>query len=187
MKFFSSLLLCALLLAAGPSPAADSDDDVYKEDAIRPYIDRMPTEDETPKEQKLVIPPWPQEKNLVEIDIGRYGFNYRLLVDTASVSVGDDRIVRYTAVLRSKSGVDNVSFEGIRCPRYQFKRYAYGSDGKFYTVGASDWTRIHQTRQDIYRRLLADEYFCPLPSGDPAAVIVDKLKRSARDVYPEQE
>jgi len=186
MKSISWLLLCTLLLATGPSPAADYDDDVYKEDAIKPYIEALP-EAKAPKEQELVIPPWPEEKHLVEIDIGRYGYAYRLLIDTASVSVGADRIVRYTAVLRSKSGVDNVSYEGIRCVQYQFKRYAYGSGGTFYPVSGGDWKRIHQTRQDIYRKLLADEFFCPLPGGDQAKVIVSKIKRSARDSYPEQE
>lgn len=186
MKSISGLLLCALLLSAGSAPAADSDDDVYKEDAIRHYIDNLPEKAE-PKEQKLVIPPWPQEKNLVEIDIGRYGYSFRLLVDTASISVGEDGVVRFTAVLRSNSGVDNVSYEGIRCARQQYKRYAYGSGGTFYPVGAADWKRIHQTRQDIYRQVLADGFFCPVPSGDAAATIVRKLNVAAHDTYPEQE
>jgi hypothetical protein len=178
MKIPASLLLCALLLQAGPLPAADSDDDVYKEDAIRSYIDTLPEEVAEPEEEKMAIPPYPREQDLVEVDVGRYGYPYRLFVDAASVSVGKDRIIRYTALLRSKSGVDNVSYEGIRCPRHQFKRFAYGSGGRFYPASSSDWKRIHQTRQDIYRKVLADEFFCPLPGGDQAAQIVARLRRS---------
>lgn len=177
MKFPARLLLCALLLQAGPSSAADSDDDVYKEDAIRSYVDTL-EEAAEPEEQKLVIPPYPREKDLLEVDIDRYGYPYRLFIDAASLSVGDDRIVRYTALLRSKTGVDNVSYEGIRCPRHEYKRYAYGSGGKFYPATAGDWTRIHQTRQDLYREVLANSYFCPLPTGDQTAVIIARLKRS---------
>jgi len=185
MKTIHKLLLCAALLSAGPLPAADSGDDVYKEDAISPYIDTLPDEVSEPEEQKLVIPPYPRQQDLIEIDVGRYGYPYRVFVDAASLSVGKDRIVRYTAVLRSRSGVDNVSFEGIRCPRHQFKRYAYGSGGRFYPRSNADWERIHQIRQDIYRKVLADEYFCPLPAGDQVQQILGKLRRSgsARDSF----
>lgn len=180
MKLIPRLLLCVLLLPAGPSLAIDSDDDVYKEDAIRSYVDTLPEEIAEPEEEKLAIPPYPREENLIEVDVGRYGYPYRVFVDAASLSVGKDRVVRYTTVLRSPSGVDNVSYEGIRCPRSQFKRYAYGSGGEFYPATRTDeWKRIHQTRQDLHRKLLADEYFCPLPAGDQVAQILARLRRSA--------
>jgi hypothetical protein len=179
MKPAIRILFCALLLSAGPLPAAvDSDDDVYKEDAIRPYVDQQSEETKDAEDLPLVIPPYPSPENLLEVDISRYGYPYRLFVDAGSVTVGDDRIVRYTAVLRSPSGVDNVSYEGVRCSGSRYKRYAYGSGGKFYPATGSQWKRIHQTRQDAHRKVLVDEYFCPLPGGDQAAQIVARLRRS---------
>jgi CNP1-like family len=185
MKSISKLLLCALLLSsAGPLPAAGSDDDVYKEDAIKPFLDRLPEEVPQPEEEPVVIPPYPLEKNLVKMDIDRYGYAYQAYVDTASLSVGKDRVVRYTVVLRSPAGVDNVSYEGLRCTRNEFKRYAYGSGGRFYPVTNPDWQRIHQVRQDIYRKVLADEYLCPIPGGNQVAQILARFERSTRDRFP---
>lgn len=184
MNFISVLLLCLSLLSVSPLRAADNDDDVYQEDAIKPFLDTLPEAGDEEKEQPLVLPPYPHEENLIEVDSARYGFPYRLFVDSASLSVGEDRVVRYTAVLRSDSGVDNVSFEGIRCVRRQFKRYAYGSVGQFYPLANNDWQYIRQTRQDIFRKLLADDYFCPLPVGDQAAELVKRLKHSVDYAVP---
>jgi hypothetical protein len=98
-----------------------------------------------------------------------------LLVDTGSMSVGEDRVVRYTVVLRSGAGVDNISFEGLLCSRNQYKRYAYGSGGAFHPLANTDWQRIRHNRQDVYRRVLED-YLCPLPGGDPVPQLVKRLK-----------
>ena len=166
-------MVCALLSLAGPVSAVD--DDVYNDEALSNLKYRPPPGSEW-QEQDLVIPPYPQEDGLVKIDIDRYDYPYTLFVDSNSVSVGDDDIIRYTAVLRSKSGVDNISFEGILCNRHQYKRYAYGNAGQFYPVPNSDWRRIQKKRQDIYRNLLADFYFCPLPDGDRVPQLIDRLK-----------
>ncbi len=178
MKYLRLLLLLIPLLAAAQARAADGDDDIYQEDALKPLLDKLPSEkDQEKKEQALVLPPYPSEKNLLEVDVARFDFPYRLFIDSASLSVGDDRIVRYTAVLRSQSGVDNISFEGIRCPSHEFKRYAYASGGRFHVLGGAQWQRIHSTRQDYFRRVLADDYLCPLPGADQVAGIIHKLKR----------
>ena len=173
-------LLVFLLLSPGLVSGASDDDDVYKEDAIKHHIYKPPPGSEW-KEQGLVVPPYPSDDNLISIDVGQYDFPYKVFVDSASLSVGKDRVVRYTVVLRSKSGVDNVSFEGIRCNRNQYKRYAYGTNGQFYPLPVNDWAFIRRQRQDIYRTVLYNEFFCPLPTGDAVAVIRSKLKSSGND------
>ncbi len=178
MKFLKLLLLTAALSAAAQAHAANGDDDVYEEDALQHSLDNAPDETaQKEKEQALVLPPYPKDENLLEVDVARYDFPYRLYIDTASLSVGEDRIVRYTAVLRSQSGVDNISFEGMRCPSHEFKRYAYASGGRFHTIEGAQWQRMRKTRQDYFRRVLADDYFCPLPGADQVAGIIRKLRR----------
>jgi hypothetical protein len=177
MKASAKLFLCAALLCAPARAADDPVGDVYKEEAIQPYIDRLPDEPEAGAERPVEIPAYPREQDLVEVEVGKHGYNYRVFVDSSSLSAGDDQIL-YTAVLRSPSGVDNVSYEGIRCARHQFRRYAYGSGGRLHPLSNGGWQRIHRNRQNVYRNVLADEYFCPLPSGDAVAQIRARLERS---------
>ena len=77
--------------------------------------------------------------------------------------------------LRSKSGADNVSFEGIQCRGRKVKRYGYGSAGNMVAAGRSEWRFIKKSRQDSYRNLLADAY-CPPPMGNVRQGIINKLK-----------
>jgi hypothetical protein len=174
MKRIGLFLVCAVLSLAGPVSSA-GDDDVYNDEALR-NLKYKPAPGSEWKEEDLVVPPYPSEDGLVKVDIDRYDYPYTLFVDTKSVSVGKDDIIRYTVVLRSKSGVDNVSFEGLLCNRHQYKRYAYGNEGKFYPVPNADWRRIQDRRQDIYRNVLAGDYFCPMPTGNPVPQLIGRLK-----------
>jgi hypothetical protein len=175
MNKISALLACLLLTPAVVPGATDYDDEVYKEDAIKHHTYK-PAPGSEWKEQGLVLPPYPGDDALISIEVGRPDYPYMVFVDDASLSVGKDRVVRYTVVLRSKTGVDNVSFEGILCNQLQYKRYAYGANGRFHTLPVKDWAYIRSRYQDIYRAVLAEEFFCPLPVGDILAEIRYKLK-----------
>jgi len=128
------------------------------------------------KEDAVVIPPFPQADDLIEVDLSLPEFPFTLFIDPKSLSVGKDRVIRYTVVLRSKNGVENVSYEGIRCQHSKVQRYAYGSGGRFRPVRNRDWRFIRKDGQDRFRTELVDHYFCPLPLGDTERQILDKLK-----------
>jgi hypothetical protein len=74
------------------------------------------------KEEAVVMPSYPPADNLLEIDLSLPEFPFTLFIDPQSLSVGKDRVIRYTAVLRSRNGVENVSYEGIRCKHSQVQR-----------------------------------------------------------------
>jgi hypothetical protein len=133
------------------------------------------------KEMDVTLPAYPGEDALVAVSTGVSDYPFTVLIDLDSVSVGPDRVVRYTVVLKSRSGTENISYEGIMCNRGKVKRYAYGTDSGFQRTPSSDWRFIRRNRQDLYRKVLADRYFCPLPSGDMVAVIRDKLKARGHD------
>jgi hypothetical protein len=127
------------------------------------------------KEQAVVIPSYPRAEDLIEVDLSLYEFPYALFIDSKSLSVGKDGVVRYTVVLRSANGVENVSYEGIRCRHSKVQRYAYGSGGEFRPVRNREWRFIRKDGQDRFRTELVNDYFCPLPLGDKERQILDKL------------
>jgi hypothetical protein len=122
-----------------------------------------PVEPEAPwREAAVPLPPYPREENLTAFLItGPSSFKY--FADTESVRIDDDRVVRYSLVIRSGSGVENVSFEGIRCETREFKVYAIGTnDRTWLPLGNSEWKRIEKSGQNDYRYSLHHYYLCPI-------------------------
>ena len=174
MLLKSILFLFACL---GLSQTAMSAEDVFHDEgdgaAFHPY--KAPPGSEW-KELDVTLPAYPRKDALLAVDIGRFDYPFTVFVDPDSLSIGKDRVVRYTVVLQSPSSAENVSYEGIMCGQRKVKRYAYGSNGQFRPMPGSDWAFIRRNRQDLYRMVLADHYFCPLPSGDRIGVIRDRLE-----------
>ncbi|VAW78326.1 hypothetical protein MNBD_GAMMA13-1851 [hydrothermal vent metagenome] len=169
-------IISILLLGLGFWQVSAVAQDVFDEDddeAERPY--QKSANDEW-RELGVTLPAYPRSDDLVAVDVARFDYPFSVFVDPGSVSVGEDRVIRYAVVLRSRSGAETVSYEGVRCSQGQYKRFAYGNNGEFRPVPTSDWTFIRRTRQDFYRRVLAADYFCPLPGGDHAAGIRARLK-----------
>ncbi len=171
-------LLCCVVGVTGPGVASAvdpvSDGELYGEEYSPGYVARP--EDEKIKEDAAILPSWPSEQNLIRVNLSLVDFSYSLLIDEKSFSVGKDRIIRYTAVLRSAGGVDNIVYEGISCNRGKVKRYAYGSRGQFRTVRKPEWRFVRKKGQDRYRHELIENYFCPLPMGDFERELLDRLK-----------
>ncbi|MCW5605336.1 MAG: hypothetical protein KIT18_12415, partial [Burkholderiales bacterium] len=59
------------------------------------------------------IPAYPKSENLLPFDAGS-ATSHRFFIDAASISVGEDGVIRYTLMIRTAGGATNVSFEGIR-------------------------------------------------------------------------
>jgi hypothetical protein len=85
---------------------------------------------------------------------------FRFFVDASTLSVDNEGIVRYVLVARSPSGVENVSFEGMRCVTNEYRIYALGRDGSW--VGRpTDWRPIDPKTVSRWHNELARNYFCP--------------------------
>lgn len=142
-------------------------------------------EDKPWEEQKWSLPPYPAMDGLVGFDAGPTSA-FRFFVDPASISVGDDGVIRYTLVARSASGALNVSYEGIRCASRERRLYAFGREDKTWAPArTSEWTRISLS---AHHAALADEYFCPVRGAVRTAdEAVSALKRGghpgARSLY----
>ncbi len=88
---------------------------------------------------------------------------YRYFIDTASLSVATDRVVRYTIVMVSPSGSRSGFFEGLRCASDEIKTYGYlGGDGRIRWRSRVRWQALTAHSQGVYgyRQQLAEMYLC---------------------------
>lgn len=118
-------------------------------------------DEKSSQEQPVRLPPYPKEENLARIEIGPVT-NFQFFVDTESISVGADGVIRYTLVARSAGGAFNVSFEGMRCKTLERKLYAFGRpEGTWSQARKSDWSTIRRLQVNPVHAVLAEDYFCP--------------------------
>jgi hypothetical protein len=120
-------------------------------------------DDEGPKawkELELKLPPYPKPGNLIEFEGGAASTN-RFFIDTESISVGSDGVVRYTLVTKAAGGAENISYEGIRCDMQQQKYYAFGRrDETWSNARRSEWRRIEYKDLNRQHGVLFANYFC---------------------------
>ncbi|MCP3848865.1 MAG: hypothetical protein GY694_01315 [Gammaproteobacteria bacterium] len=117
------------------------------------------------KEGGSFLPPYPQDSDLLEVAGPPSYQNYQYLIDGKTLSIGDDGVVRYSLVIRSTNGSDNVMFDGLRCTNRQIKNYAYGStdmDGnkKFIERQDASWKPFRSTGVMGYGPIFMSSYFC---------------------------
>jgi hypothetical protein len=104
-------------------------------------------------------------------------------VDAASISVGEDGVVRYVLVARSAQGAESVSFEGIRCSTSEYRIYATGlADGRWAPTRASSWRPIAPRSVARWHNALSREFFCP--SGRPIRNAAEGVLALRRGDHP---
>ena len=111
------------------------------------------------KEADIKLPAYPKQENLIEFYVSPTT-EFRFFIDRQSLSVGNDGVVRYTLLARSPSGVENVTYEGIRCAARAYRVYAYGREAKW-AERDSDWRDIEPKTMQRSHYALWREYLCP--------------------------
>ena len=127
------------------------------------------------REQSVELPDYPVGSRLAEISVQTGNFPYDVFVDTGSLSLGRDGVVRYTVVVRSHAGAENIAFEGLHCKERTFRRLAYGSDGKWQPIVGSDWQAVKPGGMNHYRYVLYRDYLCD--PANPVMKISDMIQR----------
>lgn len=144
-------LLPLLCLAAVPLTAL----------AIRPDLDSRFEAGSQWVEMQIALPPAPRDENLVPFSVSS-ATRHRFYVDAASVSVGEDLVVRYTVVIDSAGGARNVNYEGLRCETGERRLYAYARpDGSWTRAQNSQWEGIRFRSLLSYQKALFEDHFCP--------------------------
>jgi len=111
-------------------------------------------------EEQVELPAFPAPANLLEFNVVQAD-GFRFFVDRTTVSIGKDRIVRYTLVARSPEGVQNVSYEGLRCATADYRTYAFGRADGSWSASRSGWRSLEAPSAPRWRATLFQDYFCP--------------------------
>ena len=111
--------------------------------------------------QKTQLPSYPKPENLLRVHVSPTTA-FEFFVDAASVSVGQNGIVRYTLIARSTSGAVNVSYEGMRCQPLERKLYAFGRfENTWSPAQIAQWVPISRAQANPQYAALAEDFFCP--------------------------
>ncbi len=113
------------------------------------------------REIEVALPPYPDEPGLLEFQPRRNSEN-RFYIDRNSISIGSDRVVRFSVVIKSASDALNTSYEGMRCKTSEYKVYAYGAEnGEWMKARDSQWRWIERADAN-FRFTLYKDYFCDI-------------------------
>jgi hypothetical protein len=135
-----------------------------------------------PKEKlteiEIKLPPYPRDEDLVEFEVSAASAD-RFLVDEKALSIGADGVVRYTLVIKTGRGANNVSYEGMLCALQQTKMYATGGrNGTWMNARDPQWRPIRPPSVLDPRHVLRRDYLCAgVSSNVPAASVDDVLRR----------
>ncbi|MDX1373974.1 MAG: CNP1-like family protein [Burkholderiales bacterium] len=113
------------------------------------------------RDAESVEPPaYPSEENLVGFFVSAAS-DFDFFIDAKSIAI-DGSIVRYTLVARSPEGVENVSYEAIRCSTDEYRIYAIGhSADRSWAQRRTPWREITPKSVQRWRFALLRDYFCP--------------------------
>ena len=113
------------------------------------------------QEGEITFPSPPIDDGLREFYVSAVAEN-RFFVDTATLSIGADGVVRYVLVVLTKGGARNVSFEGMRCQTREWRLYASGrADGSWSKARSDNWSPVREAAVNRHRAVLFIDYFCP--------------------------
>lgn len=111
------------------------------------------------------------------------GSELRFGIDPQTVSVGDDRVVRYVLVARSASGVTNVLYQGMRCEAGEFRTYAIWQSAEGWRPQKMDWTTWTTTAAGRPAARLARDGVCfgRLPNT-PVSKMLNELRYGPQEL-----
>ncbi|QDD63002.1 hypothetical protein EJD96_02020 [Herbaspirillum seropedicae] len=163
--------LACSLLAVCASTLAQSFDEEFDDEA-KPW-----------QEIAVHLPPAPQQQNLAEFYLSPNA-TMKAYVDTNSVSIGADKVVRYTVVTRTEGGAVNTLYEGMRCETWEKKTYAFGHpDGSWSRSRRDKWQPIRDIGANRIDGALFKDYFCEgrmIADNENLKSIIGRLKSQTR-------
>jgi hypothetical protein len=126
------------------------------------------------EETEVKIPTTPPSKDLKPFYVSATA-QLKFALDATSIAFGKDEVIRYVVVITSSSGAQQVTYEGIRCEKYEWRLYAtMQSDGKWSKSPNSRWQVIKNTSYNSYHAALVRDAFCE--NAIP--------RRSAKEIIP---
>lgn len=133
------------------------------------------------QEIALQLPAAPVSENLLAFYVSPTA-TQTFSIDSKSITVGKDGVVRYTLVSTSKAGAKNISFEGIRCELLQKRLYAFGrADGSWSRSRREAWDPISGGSPNNQHATLVNDFLCQdkMVAGT-APQIIERLRSEGR-------
>ncbi len=134
------------------------------------------------KEDNVKIPPYPDDGDLMELQLDDPNNRFTYYMDEESLTVSEeDYVVRYTLVIESKTGTRNIFYEGMRCNSLEYKTYAFGTGkGKFRPSRKPEWKSMLDSGYKKLRMDLMEFYLCdPRKLPRKKHEIVTRIKHPA--------
>jgi hypothetical protein len=133
-------------------------------------------------EAEVVLPAYPQPGDLIRFPTS--WTTHEISVDRRSLVSEPDGLVRYTLVVRSSGGAENVSHEGLRCYSGERRVYAWGrrevGGGTWAPARNANWAPINDRGINRYYYEFWRDVFCDGKISEPRNVILDNLQRGGR-------
>ena len=165
----TAALGCALLAAACGSTEPMSE-----------WEKKNPEQLDTPQTALAKPPPPPRKENLIEFYVAPTA-TFRYYIDAASLSVFyKQKEIRYILVARSPSGVENVSYEAVRCTN-QHRLLAIGNPDGSWNLRSGDWQEIAR-RTATAPAVLRGQFFCP--HNDPIQSVAEGVNALRQGAHP---
>jgi hypothetical protein len=126
-------------------------------------------------------PPFPRREDLIEFYVGpRVSFKY--FVDAASLTpLWKQGEIRSVLVARSPSGVDNVSFETLRCAG-QYRVIAIGNPDRTWSLRPGEWREVERKSDVNAQSRLKAQFFCP--HNDPIQSTAEGIEALRKGGHP---
>ena len=131
------------------------------------------------QEGKLVFPSGPPEKNnLFPFTPSGNSKTLQFYVDKKNFVIIKDE-VRYTVVIRSPEGAEQILFSGIDCRQFQKKTYARFENNAWVELHDQEWRPIPNLGYNNYQAYLGRRALC---AGDSANSSIADINRRLQDV-----
>lgn len=118
-----------------------------------------PQEEVPWQEAALTLPPYPRERDLIEFELNGQTSN-RFYIDGPSLSVVDNKAVRFVLVIRSADAAVTTSYSSVRCDTREWKDYAFGNNGAWELNPAAQWRPIRARGINDYQETLRTDFLC---------------------------
>lgn len=173
VSFFATAFFvttCALMLASATAP-------VWAQSSLPvPKFDESEVKDiDAPP-----LPAYPKPSSLIKFPTS--WSTSEIFVDADTLVINEDRVVRFTLVIKAAGGAENVSFEGLRCETGERRVYAFGRrDGTWSPARNSMWRLIVDTRANRQHFEFWRDVFCDGKVIEPRAKLIANIKRGGRE------
>ena len=126
------------------------------------------------------LPAYPKPSSLIKFPTS--WSTGEILIDADTLVISEDRVVRFTLVIKAAGGAENVSFEGLRCETGERRVYDFGRrDGTWSLARNSAWRPIVDSSVNRQHFEFWRDVFCDGRVIEQRVNLIANIKRGGRE------